>query len=121
MRGESSVCGSVARRVLLMECGEPLKRLLFIALTLVGTTACSDPLSTAECTVLLDRYTAELLRFRDPQVSQAVIVRRQHAARELARTDPVFEFDRCAVAVSRSQFHCAMSAKDVQTMDRCLM
>lgn len=88
---------------------------------LLALSACADPLTTPECADLLDRYTAALVRFKHPEATGELIAKKQRAARELAQENPVFEFDRCSKAVSRRQFVCAMGAKDVQTMDRCLM
>lgn len=85
-----------------------------------GCVGCDKALTVVECDRLLDHYTANLLRNESPNVTPSVVAEKQQAARELAHRDPAFEFDRCSAAVSRSQFDCAMTANDVDSIERCL-
>lgn len=91
-----------------------------LASALLLLCACEKNLTDNECDLLLDHYTANLMRNESPDVTPAVISEKQQAARELAHRDPAFEFDRCGAAVSRRQFDCAMTANDVDSIERCL-
>jgi hypothetical protein len=81
---------------------------------------CGKSLTASECDKLLDHYTANLLRNERPMVPPALVAEKQEAARELAHRDPAFEFDLCSASVTRSQYDCAMTANDVDTIERCL-
>ncbi len=92
-----------------------------LALSITQLCACATPLSDAECSALLDRYTERLLRSENPDVSQLEVAEKQAQARRLAQDNPRFEFEKCAAQVSRSQFECAMHANDVDTIEQCLV
>ena len=97
-----------------------------LILTVLGATAflgagCSKPLSEDECDRLLDHYTEHLLRSEHRQVTPEVIVAKQAEARDLARSDPHFEFYSCADEVSREQFECAILAPSIDAIERCLV
>ena len=82
--------------------------------------SCGKPLQSSECDQLLDHYTEKLVRSENPQVAPHVIVEKQRLAKDLARRDPVFEYDRCDEDVSRRQYVCAMAASDVDSIEQCL-
>lgn len=82
--------------------------------------SCRESLTHEECVRLLDRYTEALLKQEQPELSAEAVELKKEAARQLARREPVFEFDRCAAAVSRRQFECAMEAHGVDPIERCL-
>lgn len=92
----------------------------WVAAVVSVCVGCSENLSATECDSLLDHYTANLLRNESPTVTPSMIAEKQQAARELAHRDPAFEFERCSEAVSRRQFDCAMTANDVDSIERCL-
>jgi hypothetical protein len=91
-----------------------------IPLSLCVCFGCDKSLSLNECDSLLDHYTASLLRNESPTVTARVIAEKQQAARDLAHRDPAFEFERCSASVSRQQYTCAMTASDVDSLERCL-
>lgn len=91
-----------------------------LAAVTVATLGCQKPLETDECERLLDRYTELLLRNENPEVTAQVIAVKQTEARALAKSEPAFEWVRCADAVSRVQFDCAMRAGSVDDVERCL-
>ncbi len=81
---------------------------------------CGKRLSSAECDTLLDHYTSRLVLSENPDASPFVIAEKQHLARELAHSEPQFEFEACDEDVSRRQFECAMAAADVNSIEQCL-
>ena len=83
--------------------------------------ACESGLSEQQCDQLLDRYVEKLVTEEHPEASLAEVVQKQKRARELARSDPRFEFDRCSETVRGSQFRCAMKAHTVNGMEQCLI
>jgi hypothetical protein len=80
---------------------------------------CGRPLGDDECRQLLDRYTERLIASDRRDVTSAEQERIKLKVQSLAARDP--EFLRCSERVSRSEFDCAMSAPDVDSMERCLM
>ena len=90
-----------------------------LLLSVLGSWACSRPLSEDECHRLLAHYTDALLRSDRPELSAEQRLRLQHEARSLAARDPAFA--RCSSEVSRRQFDCAMDAQSVDSMERCLL
>lgn len=82
---------------------------------------CEPPLGEPECDQLLDHYTERLLREEQPDISNVELSRKQQAARSLAKDAPRFEYKRCTELVSRGQFECAMTAPNVDGIERCLM
>lgn len=82
-------------------------------------SACSEPLSSAECETLLDRYVALLVASDRPNTSDAELVRLKSLARDKAQRDPAFS--RCSREVSRSKFQCAMKAENVDRLEQCLL
>lgn len=103
------------------ELGAPSKSTWpWVAVVVSVCVGCSEDLSASECDRLLDHYTAHLLRNESPNVTPSVIAEKQRAARELAHRDPAYEFEQCSDAVSRRQFDCAMTANDVDSIERCL-
>lgn len=84
----------------------------------LGLFGCEEPLTDAECHLLLERYTERQIDQARPSSTPGERARLVIRARELAETDP--EFSRCTVALHRSQYQCAMDAADVDTMERCL-
>ena len=83
--------------------------------------ACATPISEGDCLALLDRYTALLAQAQQPEASEQQIVDLQSKARELAQSEPVYEFHDCSKRVSRREFECAMRAPSVDEMERCLV
>ncbi len=101
-----------------------LPRLLFGGVAWVCVTAalaagCGRHIEDHECLALLDHYTELLVRSDRPTAGAAERARLKAEARAKAQRDP--EFLRCSSAVSRAQFECAMSAHDVDSMERCLL
>ena len=101
-------------------------RRYFGPLTVLGLAwaagpGCSRSLDEQECEQLLDRYTAQLLREEHPEASAQLVADKQRAARELARSKGVYEFHECPNRVSRRQFQCAMTADNLDGMERCLL
>jgi hypothetical protein len=84
------------------------------------SAGCGKRLSPSECESLLDHYTARLVLSETPEASPFLIAEKQKQARELAQREPRFEFDQCNERVSRRQFECAMTAGDVDSIERCL-
>lgn len=89
-----------------------------LALSLLGS-GCAEPLSSAECETLLDRYVSLLVASDRPNTSDAELVRLKTLARDKAQHDPAFS--RCAREVSRGQFQCAMKAENVDRLEQCLL
>lgn len=83
--------------------------------------ACNEALAERECDVLLDHYTERLLHEERPRLSFIEVKKKQEEARRLAREVPRFEFGRCAELVTREKFDCAMSAVNVDGIERCLL
>jgi hypothetical protein len=91
------------------------------ALAAGGLLACAKPLDDAECDQLLTHYTERLLREEQPEISHTDLREKQERARALARETPRYEFERCAELVSRTEFECAMTAVNVDGIERCLL
>ncbi len=91
----------------------------FLSAAALGATGCGHPLSDEECGRLLDHYTELLIRSDRPKTKAAERDKLKAEARAKAARDP--EFHRCSAEVSRSKFECAMSAGDVNSVERCLM
>ena len=82
---------------------------------------CGKPLTQSECDELLDHYTEQLVLEEHPGTASDEVVQRQAEARELARREARYEFDKCPAKVSRRQFRCAMNAKTVDAIEQCLV
>ena len=89
------------------------------ALAALLLPACGKPLSEAECTALLDRYTELLVRSDREGTSATDLLKMQEAARERARSDP--DFQACSERVSRRAFECAMTAENVDRLEQCML
>lgn len=85
------------------------------------SASCAKPLGEQECDKLLEHYTERLLREEQPDVSNVEVGLKQAEAKRLAHEAPRFEFERCPELVSRQQFECAMTAGNVDGVERCLM
>ena len=90
-----------------------------LALCALVFGGCSKRLSEAECTALLDRYVEKLVGSDRPGTTAGELFELKAKTRETAARDPAFA--ECSAKVSRRQFECAMSAKDVDHMEICLM
>jgi hypothetical protein len=99
----------------------PKLTVLSLLLQLVHLCGCSKPLDERECDELLDHYTERLLLEERPRLSRVEVRKKQDEARELARAAPQFEYALCPELVSREQFECALSAADVDAIERCLL
>lgn len=82
-------------------------------------SSCQKPLEEGECLDLLDRYTDRVIEQSRPSTPRARRAELQKQARKKAQLDP--EFARCARAVSRTQFECAMAAGTADQIERCLI
>jgi hypothetical protein len=95
-------------------------RWLALVLSIAGTLqACRKPISREECDQLLDHYVELLLKADRPDVRAEELLRLQHEARTKAAQDPAFQH--CTEEVSRSQFHCAMEAKNPDRLEQCML
>ncbi len=92
------------------------RALPLLALSLGG---CGEPLQSAECTALLDRYVTLLAESDRPSTTEADLLKLRAQARETAARDPAFQ--RCSERVSRRQFECAMRAAHVDRLEQCLL
>lgn len=97
-----------------------LERAALVVTSCSALASCHEPLQRTECDQLLDHYTEKLVRSENPRVAPHVVVEKQRLAKDLARREPMFEYDRCNEDVSRSQYDCAMAASDVDSIERCL-
>ena len=96
----------------------PAKALISFVLGVCG--GCSPPPNAAECEALLERYTGMLVKEENPDILPEDVRLLQQAARSTAKHDARFEFDACADKISRRQYDCAMSAPNVDSVERCL-
>lgn len=87
----------------------------------LSATACEHKLERAECTKLLDRYTELLVKEEEPGAEPERIAQAQARARATAEKDQRFEFASCASRVARSQYECALTAPNVDAVERCLV
>lgn len=90
-------------------------------LQLIHVCGCSKPLDERECDELLAHYTERLLSEERPALSRVEVQKKQDEARQLARTAPQFEYERCSELISRQQFQCALAAPSVDAIERCLL
>jgi hypothetical protein len=96
-------------------------RLACAALLAVSSSSCAKSLSDDDCNALLDRYTELLAKSQNAQIPAQRINELQQRARELAKSEPAYEFADCAQRVSRRHFDCAMQAPSADEMERCLI
>lgn len=82
-------------------------------------TACSRPVSDAECLQLVERYGDLLLKTNNPEISAAELSALSGEVRHRALSRP--DLTRCGGQVSRSEWECAMSAPTVDDIERCLL
>jgi hypothetical protein len=80
---------------------------------------CGERLSEDECLRLLDRYTDKVIDQARPGAGQAERAEMIQEARRKAKIDPAFA--ECSARVSRTDFQCAMDAKDADQIERCLL
>lgn len=84
-------------------------------------SGCGKKLERAECTKLLDRYTELLVQDEEPGAAPERIAQAQARARAVAQKDPKFDFASCSSHVDRRQYECAMTAPNVDAVERCLV
>jgi hypothetical protein len=96
-------------------------RVLCAAALAVLSHGCGKALSDEECGSLLDRYTELLAKSQNAQLPAHRIAELQGRARELAGSEPAYEFADCSKRVSRRNFECAMQAPSVDEMERCFI
>lgn len=84
-----------------------------------GLAGCQRPLSDAECSMLLERYTEKVIDQSRPSATPGERARLVREAKSQAVLDP--EFEDCVVRVSRRQYDCAMVAANADQMERCLL
>jgi hypothetical protein len=89
------------------------------ALLVTFATGCGKPLSSDECSQLLDRYVVLLAQSDRPEASAEERSHMRQRARELAKRDP--QFGKCSKHVSRSKYECAMNAPNTDLFEQCLM
>ncbi len=94
---------------------------VLVSAALLPLTACGRKVERAECTKLLDRYTELLVRDEEPGAAPERIAQAQARARAAAERDPKFDFAACSSHVDRRQYDCAMSAPNVDAVERCLV
>jgi hypothetical protein len=80
---------------------------------------CSEPLSSEECSALLDHYVTLLAASDRPGSNDTEVLRLRAQAREKAARDPAFR--RCSREVSRSKFECAIKADSADHLEQCLL
>jgi hypothetical protein len=97
----------------------PGGRCFFVLLAALALNACHKPISRGECDQLLDHYVELLLKADRPEVRAEELLRLQHEARTKAAHDPTFAH--CPEQVSRTQFHCAMQAKNPDRLEQCML
>ncbi len=93
-------------------------RILLVAIA-ASASGCGKPLSTDECSLLLDRYVVLLSQSDRPEASAEERNHMRQRAKELAKRDP--QFGTCAKHVSRKKFECAMNAPNTDLFEQCLM
>lgn len=94
---------------------------LLACVGVLGASGCGKRLGDAECRKLLDRYTELLVREEQPGASPEDIARALEEARKTAAEDPRFEWAECPKRVPRASYDCALSAPNVDSIERCLV
>lgn len=92
---------------------------LALGVAVAALAGCHKPVTKAECSQMLDHYVELLVKSQRPDAHGARILRLQAQARHEAATDP--NFASCTSQVSRSEWQCAMAAKNPDQLERCLM
>lgn len=92
--------------------------MLCIALS-TSLFGCGKRLSEEECVQLLDHYTEKVIEQARPSAKPVQRTRWVGEARLKAAQDP--EFARCAEAVRRDQFECALQSHTADEIERCLL
>lgn len=89
---------------------------LALALLLPG---CTRPLTTEECTALVEHYTELVARARNPKLEGSEVARLRRVARARLLADP--EAAECSGSVSRRAYDCAMLAPNADELEKCLL
>ena len=83
------------------------------------TSGCGKPLSSDECTELLDKYVVLLATSDRPEATAEERNHMRQRAKELSKRDP--QFGKCNKHVSRRKYECAMNAPNTDLFEQCLM
>ena len=83
-----------------------------------SATGCTKHATSAECSELLDRYVELLVREQDPKANDREISTKKGLTKEKAEHDPAFV--NCPNEVTARQLRCAMSAPNVDELEKCL-
>jgi hypothetical protein len=80
---------------------------------------CSKPLSSDECSQLLDKYVVLLATSDRPEATAEQRNHMRQSAKELSNRDP--QFGKCSKQISRRKYECAINAPNTDLFEQCLM